>query len=404
MSKDNKRDAKLMAKINKYRGITKDEIIEEVGKEFPDKKKDARKIYDEVKKRIRIKENMGKVDNILELQSELEEKLNRIKSNLGIYETAQSSINDMKKISEDRQPLKISMEKSEVQLSKLNEERRLLKSELDKIENNPEKQDRVSKLKAKISDIDLKIDENNSKYSNILREMREKENLEKSEKENQNNIAKKIKKLSHKQLEKQKVELSSKISKCRFAVNRLMQGYSYDSVELALKDWEDRTLTGKDTAISKVSGKNKEVKKDGKMDLDELSDKIIKNAEGLTRGGDENSLVEVSKFAQKHPRIAKITNWVKSKWNKFRNKDEKEEKTKDKEEPSKTSKETHEDFVNYMREVAEKGLKTAKKEKLEEKMQQNRKQAYDREKEKFGKDYAEMSYKNHERGENELGD
>ena len=396
-NKNNKREAKMLAKINKYRNITVKEIIQEVEQEFPNTREDAKKIYNEVKKRTRIKDNIEKVNNILDLKKLLNDRLDKLNNELGVYEIAKSSIDNMKGITSDIEKLKTSMEKSEQDLNKLYEEKNNLKAKLKTVKANTVEE---QEIKDKINEVEGKIGKNNSEYKKLLENMQAKEGLKGHEEENQKGLAKKIQKLNDKEIEKEKVEISSKISKCNFAINRLMEGYTYDSVELALDKWEDRSFKGKDTPISKVSEKHRE--KDKNIDIESLSDKIIKNAEELTGGDSENKLVEVSEFEQKHPRLAKITNWVKNKWNKFRGKDSKQPEQQKEEEKQESSKDSHEDFKKYLREVAEKGLDTVKREEAQTKLEENKKKAYDREKAKFGKDYAEQSYHMQDDDEHEI--
>ena len=58
--------------------------------------------------------------------------------------------------------------------------------------------------------------------------------------------------------------------------------------------------------------------------------------------------------------------------------------------------------MDYLKQVAEKGMEKQAEDTLKEKFAQNKKEAYKRETEKFGKNYADRSYNSKENDEKEL--
>ena len=105
----------------------------------------------------------------------------------------------------------------------------------------------------------------------------------------------------------------------------------------------------------------------------------MKSKLGSEISEEESSLVKVSDFEKNHPRLARIGKWIKSKWNAIRGKEtaepaqetkDSEEKEIEKKEPEETTKTEitstdRDEFRQYLKDVAEKGMKQTAREKLD---------------------------------------
>ena len=117
---------------------------------------------------------------------------------------------------------------------------------------------------------------------------------------------------------------------------------------------------------------------------------------------EEKALVAQSKFEQKHPKLAKFFNSVKNIFNRKENKVEKNKEVEEEKEVKEEIKSQRDEFMDYLKQVAEKGMEKQAEDTLKEKFAQNKKEAYKRETEKFGKNYADRSYNSKENDEKEL--
>lgn len=325
--------------------------------------------YKQMQKIENVKANISKVTNILELRNHLQDKLKKLKDEKKKIETLEAQEENIAKADKEAKKL-------EEELNKITGEKEKIQKDL----KNPDlSADEKAKLEQNLVELDGKIKENNDKFSNNQKILDGKNS----------NVSNKEKFATHKKsVEKDIIGVSSKISKCNMVANNLMQGASWDSIDLKLENWKER-YTSKEKIVEKVKGTSKEdVQKentskgiDNEENID-LSQKIEATTEELLKEKEEDkdkeekSLQEVSEFEKKHPRLAKIGKWFKDKWNKIRgnknkeekdNKDEKgkveEEKTE--QEETQSSDNNRDEFRQYLKDVAEKGMKQTAREKLD---------------------------------------
>jgi len=363
-------------KYEEYSSSTElDERIEYLG-DLINGKVATKEEFEEHKKLAAIKNNLPKVKNILDLRGKLEEQVIELKAEISkrkLIATCDKYI-----------------EKLENQMKQLEEENEKLESEMKDPKLTPEKK---AEIKSKLEENQNKRQTNNRKFGEIQEEKQK--NSKDAEKS-------KFKDITTEELENKELQLHTNISKCNLACNKLMQGYSWKSVEVALDKFENERLTAK--------GKNAEkMKKNRAAAKEEPEKEAEKEAE-------KEPEKEEEKEAEKEPEkaLAKITGWQKLKngakailekidkflfekdeekpekeentvsetkptvWQKIKDWFKKEEKDSEKQpekgpekgpekepikEPIKQSKE--DSFRQYLKDVAEKGIDCVEQERLE---------------------------------------
>lgn len=55
----------------------------------------------------------------------------------------------------------------------------------------------------------------------------------------------KLAELPDEELQAKRTNISTKISKCHMICGKLVEGYSWDSIDMQLEQWQDRKLTSK---------------------------------------------------------------------------------------------------------------------------------------------------------------
>ena len=343
----------------------------------------SRQEYEELKKLIVKFKNVEKVANIIELKNQLEEQRKKINKEI-------EEVKKQEKQQKNNEKMVESNKKLEEELNKIQEE---LSDVSNKLKSNDLSDEERKNLENKKIELTDKKDRNNNKYV---------ENQEKL----QNIDNKEIKDIG--KLEEEKEDIGIKISKCCFAGKMLMAGKSWEYIEVKYE--ENKKYTDKNNSLSsKVANQRGKQKEDKNVDknkvdtiLKETENKIGKEVEKIKN--EENALVEQTEFQRKHPRLSKIFSTVKNFFNRNDKSDDVEkeivnEKTqKDAKTDVKEEKSQRDEFMNYLKSVAEKGVEQTDKENAVQRLQERKKEAYDREKEKFGKDYAEMSYKIEDEG------
>lgn len=339
--------------------------------------------YKKYNRLLKIKQNMPKIENILEYRDVL--------------------INDSKEIEkeivkrEQLETAKKENEKLENSLTEMLKEKGELQKKLKKAEKPEEK----IEIEEKIKKIDSTINENNSEFKknqHIINNGKEMEDSNLME-----------------ELQKAKENTMTKISKCNMVANNLIRGLSWSSIEVNLDKWKERKYTTGKEDSKKIKKKKEARKSEGKDEKRPIEGvkKIVQNIgkkieqyneiNNLTdfeeepkkkkENNKDNKLpVEVSEFDKKHPRIAKMKNWFKKIF-----KSDKETKTTTEE--IKELKGEREDFKKYLKEIAEKGYEQVEKDHKDERrknakdrFEKMKEEAYKRETERYGKDYAEKSY------------
>ena len=352
-------------KYNEIQSGKLDARISELQEKF-NNKTITRDELKEFEKSKRIKENISKVDNVVEYKNKLEGQLKEIKAE----QDRRKSLVDLEK-----EAKKLDGELGRLKIEKAVAERELKTPDLS--------DDKKAEIEARLAGIKDKMNKNQESYS-----------------KNQLTIAAtskvggKLAELPDEELAGKRTNISSKISKCNMICGKLIEGYSWDSIDMKLEQWQDRKFTSKKETVDKMRNAAKEDKKE-KIEKTSSQAREGQNREAgkskttTGRTNPEESkekqeekagpLVEVSEFDRKHPRLAKIKNFFKKMGQSIKNtftdkeedleKVEKEEKTPVSQEKTSEAKakEEADDFRSYIKVVADKGMKQADKERLEAK-------------------------------------
>lgn len=307
--------------------------------------------YKEYNKALKVKENMPKIANIIEYRDTLTKDIEKIEEGLKTLKELENGEENSRKID------KIGMI-IESRMSKLLEAKESVQKQL---KNTKLTDEQKKELLDKSKKIDKEIDANNEQYVKLQDVIDKKAKMEEQRPS-----------ASREELENKKNELLQKRSKCNLVGKNLVEGFSWDSIEMNLDKWKDRTLTAKKTVAKdseKVTANSNE-----KIDIEEEQE--------------ENLPAKVGRFTKIKNAFTKFTNIFK---NIFKPKDideiEEENSATDKEKV-----ETERDeFTKYLREVAEKGYKEVSKEEAKKRLEELKKEAYKRETEKYGEEYAKKS-------------
>lgn len=388
------RKQKWEKEYEEYDKLAEAKKINEVSLKFDDKTitKEELKWFNEAVAKFR---NVEKVANIIEYKKQLEARREKINK----------EIEEVKKYQKSEENIKKSIENNEKLEKELNDIQNSLSDVSKKLQAKDLTEDKRTKLEDERKKLISKKDLNNKKYA---------ENQAKTSKKPE---GKKLKDL--KELEEEKENLGIKIGKCCFVGRMLMAGKSWQYIEVKYE--QNKKYTDKDNSlISKVDNqrnKGKEEKNTENESVDKTLEKIGKEVgkEVERINNDENknnsekqeekvALVEQSKFQKKHPRLAKFFAYVKNFFNKNKKVNDAEidtfkkvvEEVSNNKEEKIEEKSQRDEFLDYLKVVSEKGIDQVKKDSAKQRLTENKKVAYTRETEKFGKDYAEMSYKESE--------
>lgn len=398
------------------------EKINELSAKF-EAKSITKEEYAQLNKKIGVYKNVEKVANIVELKNQLEEERDKINKEI-------EKIKKEQKLQQEAMKDIIPEEQLEEELNKIQEELAEVSEKLKSKDLSDEDKEKLEKQRTELIN---KKNQNNKKFA---------ENKEKISKYQPKKDVKDIK-----ELEEKKDEIGIKISKCCFVGKMLMAGKSWEYIEIQNEknkryNSNDGKLTEKVAKQEKQVQKNKQeehentkIEKQEELDVDKtveaIGKEIGKDVEKISQEEVENNyfdnkeeskdLVKQNKFKEKHPRLFKIFESIKNLFNRKNNeKDDKKYETIIKEEAPKEVKEKiikednvkeenlkednekeeinsektqRDEFLDYLKVVSEKGIDQVKKDDAKQKFEQNKKTAFARETEKFGKEYAEMSYK-----------
>ena len=361
-------------KYNEIQSGKLDARISELQEKF-NNKTITRDELKEFEKSKRIKENISKVDNVVEYKNKLEGQLKEIKAE----QDRRKSLVDLEK----------EAKKLDGELGRLKTEKAVAEREL----KTPDlSDDKKAKIEARLAGIKDKMIENQENQLTIAATSK---------------AGGKLAELPEEELSGKRTNISSKISKCNMICGKLIEGYSWDSIDMKLEQWQDRKLTSKKETADKMRNAAKEDKKEkaertSSQAREGAGRELGKGKATIGRTNQEDSkekpeeekagpLVEVSEFDRKHPRLAKIKNFFKRMGQSIKNtstdKEDLEEIEKEaegrvekvakgKEEkspisqektPEAKAKEEADDFRAYIKVVADKGMKQADKERLEAK-------------------------------------
>ncbi len=289
-----------------------------------DEKKATREEFKEYEKLLKSKENLGQVKNILEYKDLTNKKLQNLKKEIEYRE-------NMKNATENT--LKLEKEMDDINAKLLDIKNQLKNPNLE--------DDKKNELIAKQNDLFAKRDENNKRYL-----------------ENQAKLAgakgnEDLKGYSNEELKQMKLSASARISKINMIANSLINGYSWDSIDLKLDNWQDKKFNSKD-------GKLKDVVNTEKNEKPEYED-VISSKEELRKNEKAREEKNKTEFEKKHPMLSKIGNWFKKTFKRVERLPEPK-----KEEPEVETKINKEDknFKEYIREIAEKGMDGIKAEEI----------------------------------------
>ena len=306
----------------------------------------------------RIKENLPKVKNVLEYKEKIEQDIKNMEQELAgrKNKNTQTEKNDQ------------AIQQLEEELNKLQDEKKDLKAQLKSEQDKTEQ----ARIKAKLSAIDGKINENSTKYANLFSNTNRIETI--NETENTDKKYNKLKNVSNEELQNRILNLKTKVSKCNMICNNLMQGKSWDAIEVNLDNWQ---LRGKQKEKVENLRNARENGEQQEQNINQENTSLVEYEEGSFITRLLNKMRE-KRMQKKEDKLRR-----KDMTRKERRQDKKEARKRRKEERrairnhetvetavTKTSREERDDFNQYIKDVAEKGMRQADKEAYERKMQE----------------------------------
>ena len=335
--------------------------------------------YDKLMKMRKIEANIDKVSNIIELKQKLEEERKQIKEEEAKRESKNKNLEEQNQKDEAiyKEAQEINLE-----LSSIETDKEKVKEELKNKNISDEERENLNK---KLVELDNKLQENNIKYTKNFEAIK---NIEKRVPEKQPVMrSNKFSGISNEELDKKKFELSTKISKCNMVAGNLMKGMNWDAIDVKLEKWQDKKFVSKDgkpltkKATITLGVKDLNAVKEPKTEKDNQNQAIAK-PDRIAQWMENNKAKHKWTYAllnkfydkEKHPNIYKALNGL--------SKLGKEPEQEPQQQTSQESfKDKREDFNKYLKDVADKGLKTMQQEKLAK----AREQAQNREAQKFNK-------------------
>lgn len=363
--------------------------------------------YKEFQKMEKIKSNLPKVENLMDYKAKLNEELTLLKEEYNARRTEENRNSDLAKVKaeveENKKAIAEAEEKVDELVIKINETK-----DKDEIKALKEQRDHESK---KLGDL-------NSKSAEL------KDKLEKNENA-KTTLNKDLSGYTTEELRENCFKVSSEISKCNFAAGLFMKGASIDSVKLELKEFKNRKFTSKTPLplTNKERAEKNTLKKETIPEVKKKEDKEktidSEREDNLEREDDsEKELIDPNDFATAFPKLAKVfpnmgdnifgkgllkakegVEKIKNIFKRDKTKvEDKVEEIIEKEDAEtlnagaqKEEKKSFRDYLRYdIMEVAEKGvngLEEQRKEELKQKLEENRKAAFKRDAEKYGKNY-----------------
>ena len=370
--------------------------INELEKKVQDKSI-SKEEYNELNKKKNIQANLDKVSHVIELRDKLDLKIEQIKKEIERRNTLRDASKEQEKLEKRLNEILLEEEKLKKQLKDPN-----LKDEEKK------------KIAKKLADLNTERDENNKSFS-------EKQSILMN---NAGKAENKLSKISNEELEEQKFDISSKISKCNMVCNNLMKGLTWNSIELKLDNWQEKRFTDPkkiakkklDTQKTKNSNKKEDKELDKEAENVKESDKEAENVKesdeeewlrkkvgekvkNIKKEKEKENLPAEKGFLGRHPKIKKVIDTIKKlvtrktpyeayMKDKYKSKEntgprktsegykqalrqqqeivkqkekEREEKFKQ-EEKEQTRQIKNNEFKEYLKQVAEKGIDTVEKE------------------------------------------
>lgn len=377
MAKSRKRTWEKL--YEQYQNGEKDEEFDKL-KEKMENHTLGRDDYEKYNKMTKIKENINKVKNILELRENLQKDIEEIKKEVEIRE-------NLAKLSQKNKELEDALNKNlekqsekEIKIKELEEklkDKELLPEEREKIEAD------LKNTEKEKSDLRLEANNNNIEFG---------ENNQKLKESDKNN--KKYKRRTTEDLKDLIANKKIKISKCNIACSNLMKGASWESIELKI-DQIDERYTGKKEDLkrlekaseTKISEEKLETQKqttigrvaENQVHIVNPAEEQTDNPEKNDEHDEEESDVKPGRFrkimsALRHP-IRTFKEWRENKAMplpepEVEKVNEEPQEKKAEEEPKSV---IDNDFKAYLKEVAEKGMEEADKDRLNAKKEKYRK-------------------------------
>lgn len=381
----------------KYNEFKEKDKIDQLKEKF-NNKTITREEYDELKKKEKVFNNISKVANVYEFKNKLVDRRKEVVGEISKYEKFEKAKQVVLKLDKEMQEIQNKIENVKVILKDKN-----LK---------PEQRNKAEVSYAKLLDAQDKNNERFHDANKIVIDGKDlkMENLEK--------------------LKEEKQELNSKIGMCHLAGKNLMNGYSWDSIKAVSAEKGKRFTTTE--KLSKKQSKTKETsaKQNDEFPMEEVSKKFIDDADKIIDSEnksifkrvsdgiknrlnkkenekeekEETSLKKQTFIEKTFPTFTKMFRNLKAKFS-YTDPNKSNEVEIEKEENNeiknnKTENTKREEFMDYLQRVAEKGINEVEKDDNDEKMKnardrlnQRKKEAYERETKKFGKEYADKSYK-----------
>lgn len=343
-------------KYNELKNGNLDQDIQQL-KQKVEQKSATREEYKEYNKLLKIKDNMPKIANILEYKGKISEDIAKIEKELETLKKSEYFNENSEKLSKASKAIDIKM--NMISEEKLNVQKQLKNTKLTK--------EQREELLNKSKELDKEMDDNNQKYVKLQSIL-----------EGKNRVESQVPAESREELENRKNELLQKRSKCNLVGRNLVEGLSWNSIEMNLDKWKDKTFTAKKAQTK--DAETVETKTEGTRAEETYAEEEQ----------EENLPAKVGIFTKMKNKISSLVKKI----FKSRNK-EKTVETDNAEvtKPEESEKTERDDFTKYLREVAEKGYKEVNKEKAMKRLEELKKEAYKRETEKYGEEYAKRSMK-----------
>ena len=346
--------------------------------------------YWEYEKMTKIKKNLGQVKNIIEYLNKLYEYQEKVEKELDLRESKSNDI-ELRKLDKD-------LTKIDSDLKTINKEIIDLKRQL-KATNLTDTQ--LVKLQEKLKE----KEEAKDKLTNQRQENNDNYNKLYNEENNLKNKTSEFSKLTSDQLRDIHKSICMKISESHYFGKKLMNGEKIDDIQWKKDEFKYSKYVAKDIQKDKIKQLKEAsqtvdlpIKEENRMKIEENESATVEQGNKTEKEDNkETSLVSVSEFDQKHPRLAKIKNFFKGLKDKITKKEENFDLELNSEEADKNLEEAkrmdgkRSKFLKQLdvRNVAQNGMEN-EVEKMEKAEQEKKKAEYDKKVEGYMKKKMDM--------------
>lgn len=298
-----------------------------------------------------------KIDDMIKKQKNNIKRMKEKKVNLeknGESEEAKKQIGELNKAKKEKQRLE-KLKLNFKQVSNIIEYRDKLKGQLKELKEEVQRRDNLKQAASRQEALENKIAEYQKRYEEVskeikrvnrkLKDLKLEEKDEKAELEEEllnleiereeitkempkaqekrdkqeeilkNGLGKKTE-LSREEIEKKSFDIQSKINKCNLVANCLVNGLSWDSIDMHIDNWKDRKFTAKDGKLAdNIKDANREEEQPVKRDDEPLKEMMNQEKGNENPEIDNRTHItdkEVEKIAreqQKLPNLKKATFW-----------------------------------------------------------------------------------------------